>query len=104
MTREIAVAKPERRVREHVEVTKILRREISASQPQVTRRSGKYIQAIDSALPDKHRIRLYGTFSHERMLASFRKHKRETLTQTDSWHVSNESKAQIALAGVVPNP
>lgn len=65
MTRDIAMVKPEHRIREHAEVARILRKEISALQPQFTRRWGKYTQAIDSALPGKLTLRLYGMLSHE---------------------------------------
>ena len=65
MTRDIAMVEPEQRVREYAEVARILHKEINALEPQVTRRWGKYTQAIDSALPGKHTLRLYGTLSHE---------------------------------------
>ena len=54
-----------RLVREHCAVSKLLRKAVEADKPEATPTWGRYTYAIDSALPGKHTLRLYGPLSRE---------------------------------------
>ncbi|GIZ44655.1 hypothetical protein CKM354_000785200 [Cercospora kikuchii] len=61
----MAMVKPEQRIREQGEVQKLLRKAMDADRFHVQGKWGKYTYAIDSALPGKHTLQLYGPLSHE---------------------------------------
>ena len=54
-----------RLVREHCAVSKLLRKAVEADKPEATLTWGRYTYAIDSALPGKHTLQLYGPLSRE---------------------------------------
>ena len=54
-----------RLVREHFAVSKLLRKAVEADKPEATPTWGRYTYAIDSALPGKHTLQLYGPLSRE---------------------------------------
>ena len=56
---------PERRVREHSEALKLLRTAVDADIPKAQAEWGKYTYSIDSALPGKHTLQLYGALTRE---------------------------------------
>jgi len=78
---------PDRRVREYSEALKLLRTAVEADIPKVATVWGRYTYAIDSALPGRHTLRLYGALSREDagILAQARTghaHVREYLART----------------------
>ena len=52
-------------VREHRAVSKLLRKAVEADKPEATPTWGRYTYGIDSALPGKHTLQLYGPLSRE---------------------------------------
>lgn len=58
-------AGPGRRVRELCEASKLLRVAIEADIPKITAKWGRYTYSIDSALPGRHMLHLYGALTRE---------------------------------------
>ena len=54
-----------RRVREHGMLSKLLRKAVEAEAPKTTPTWGRYTYTMDSALPGKHTLQLYGPLSRE---------------------------------------
>ena len=54
-----------KRVREHRAVSKLLSKAVEADRPERTSVWGRYTYALDSALPGKHTLQLYGSLSRE---------------------------------------
>ena len=54
-----------RRVREHRAVSKLLVNAVEAGTPEATITWGRYTYTLDSALPGKHTLQLYGPLSRE---------------------------------------
>lgn len=56
---------PKRRVREQLEVYRLLQTAVKADIPTDTSRWGKYTYSLDSAAPGKHTLMLYGALTRE---------------------------------------
>jgi ribonuclease HI len=54
-----------RRVREHCMLSKLLQKAVEADAPETASTWGRYTYAMDSALPGKHTLQLYGPLSRE---------------------------------------
>jgi hypothetical protein len=55
----------ERRVTDSREVSKLLAKAVEIDKPEVTTTRGRYTYTMDSALPGKHTLQLYGSLSRE---------------------------------------